>query len=158
MSIRSLTHVLPVPTGVDRLGHPSFGPQPGGVPGPPNAVHEAHELQTVRVLNGRANASPEAQNFTAWLSEHGGWDVWHQFAKEYRGRTNLLKGWAGTGMMLLGMGAANMRAQFAKAAHGRLGPFQVDPSIRLIGPAPRDAAFPSGETTTAYAAASVLAS
>jgi membrane-associated phospholipid phosphatase len=158
MSIHSLNHVLPVPTGVDRFGFPTYGRRPANLPGPPNALVEAHELQTVRVLNARASASPEAAQFTTWLSEHGGWDVWQRFAKEYRQSTGFVRGWAGTGMMLLGMGTAALRTQIAKQGYDRLRPYQVDPSIQLIGKAPKDAGYPSGHTSAAYAAASVLSS
>ena len=50
MSISQLQPAFRVPTGIDRLGFPSYGKLPGGVPNPPNAMREAHELQMVREL------------------------------------------------------------------------------------------------------------
>lgn len=157
MSILSPHRVLPVPTGMDRLGFPTFGPLPGGVPNPPGAWQEAVELQTVRALNGRAQLSPEAANFTAWLGEHGGWDIWKRFAKEYRHNAGPFRGWAGTGLMYVGMGAAALRAQVAQLGYNRMRPHEIDPGIRLLGKPSASAGYPAGTTSTAYAAASVLA-
>lgn len=155
-SIARLTPVYPMPTGIDQLGMPSFGPLPGGVPNPPNAWREAQELQMVRELNARANASPDAIRFTEYLADTGGLDLWLEMARQYRRRTGLLRGWVGTGLMLAGIGTATVRTQLAKHSYDRMRPYQVDPSIRTIGRLPGDASYPSGHTSAAYAAATVL--
>jgi len=147
-----------MPTGIDRLGFPSYGHLPGGVPNPPSAWAEANELQMVRTLNARALQSPEAVHFTEYMTEHGGIDIWKDFAKQYRQTAGLAKGWAGTAMMWAAMGSATLRTQLAKNGYDRLRPYQVDPSIRTIGKLPKDASYPSGHTSSAYAAATTLAS
>jgi membrane-associated phospholipid phosphatase len=158
MSISPLTPVLAMPTGVDRLGFPSYGSLPGGVPNPPNAWVEADELQTVRTLNARANQSPEAMKFTEYLTDKGGFGIWMDMAKQYRRTAGFVRGWAGTGLMLAAMGTTTIKTQLAKRSYDRLRPYQVDPSIQTIGKRPTDASYPSGHTSAAYAAAAVLSS
>lgn len=156
MSINSLTPVFAMPTGIDRLGFPSYRPLPGGVPNPPNAWQEASELQLVRTLNARANQSPEATRFTEFLTDKGGFGIWMDFAKEYRKTAGFVRGWMGTGLMLASMGATTLKTQMAKRGYDRLRPYQVDGSIRTIGKLPKDASYPSGHTSAAYSAATVL--
>jgi membrane-associated phospholipid phosphatase len=156
MSINSLTPVFAMPTGIDRLGFPSYRPLPGGVPNPPNAWHEAHELQTVRTLNARANQSPEAVRFTEYMTDKGGFGIWMDFAKQYRRTAGFVRGWVGTGLMLASMGATTLKTQLAKRGYDRLRPYQVDGSIRTIGKLPKDASYPSGHTSAAFSAATVL--
>lgn len=156
MSISSLSPVFAMPTGIDRLGFPSYRPLPGGVPNPPNAWVEAHEHQVVRQLNAAALQSPQAIAFTEYMTDKGGFGLWMDMAKQYRRSAGLLRGWAGTGLMLAGMGSATLKTQLAKRSYDRLRPYQLDPSIRTIGKLPKDASFPSGHTSAAYAAATVL--
>jgi membrane-associated phospholipid phosphatase len=156
MSITSLTPVFAMPTGIDRLGFPSYQPLPGGVPNPPNAWLEANELQQVRTLNARANQSPEATRFTEYMADRGGFGLWMDFAKQYRKNVGFLRGWMGTGLMLASMGATSLKTQLAKRGYDRLRPYQADPSIKTIGKLPKDASYPSGHTSAAYSAATVL--
>jgi membrane-associated phospholipid phosphatase len=158
MSLSSMTPVFAVPTGIDRLGFPSYRALPGGVPNPPNAWQEASELQQVRSLNAAANANPQAVQFTEYLAEHGGVDIWMDMAKQYRRTAGFARGWAGTGLMLAAMGSTTLKTQLAKRGYDRLRPYQVDGSIRTIGKLPKDAGYPSGHSSSAYAAATVLSS
>lgn len=152
------TQVFAVPTGMDKLGFPTYGPLPGGVPNPPNMYHEAVELQAVEQLNARANASPEATRFTEALAETGGFAIWKDFAKQYRHQAGFLRGWVGTGMMYAAIGVTTLKAQTAKRSYDRLRPYQIDPNIHTIGKLPKDASYPSGHASAAFAAATVLGS
>lgn len=143
-------------TGIDRLGFPTFGPLPGGVPNPPLAWQEAQELAAVRQLNANANASPEASQFTAFLAKEGGWGLWMDMARQYRRTAGFLRGWAGTGLLTLALGATALKTQIAKHGYDRLRPYQVDPTIRPIGKLPRGSSYPSGHASSAAAAATVL--
>lgn len=156
MSIAALTPVHAVPTGIDRLGFPSYRPLPGGVPNPPNAWREAQELQMVRQLNAAALQNPQATRFTEYMADKGGFGIWMDMARQYRRTAGFVRGWAGTGLMLAAMGATTLKTQVAKRSYDRLRPYQVDPSIRTIGKLPKDAGYPSGHTSAAYAAATVL--
>jgi membrane-associated phospholipid phosphatase len=156
MSIAPLTPVYAMPTGVDRLGFPSYAPLPAGVPNPPNAWREAQELQTVRQLNFAAHQNPQAAQFTEYLSEHGGWDIWMDMARQYRHAAGFVRGWMGTGLLVAAMGATALKSQIAKRSYDRLRPYQVDGAIQPIGKLPKDAGYPSGHSSSAYAAATVL--
>lgn len=156
MSIAALTPVYAMPTGVDRLGFPSYGPLPAGVPNPPNAWREAHELQTVRQLNFAARQNPQAVQFTEYLADKGGFGIWMDMARQYRRTAGFARGWVGTGLMLAAMGATTIKAQLAKRTYDRLRPYQVDGSIQTIGKLPKDAGYPSGHAASAYSAATVL--
>jgi membrane-associated phospholipid phosphatase len=61
-------------------------------------------------------------------------------------------------MMVAAMGSAALRSQIAKRGYDRLRPYQLDGQIRTIGKLPKDASFPSGHSSSAYAAATVLGS
>lgn len=156
MSPAPLSPVFRVPTGVDRLGFPTYGRTPGGVPNPPNAWQEAQELQTVRILNARANQNPQAVQFTEWLDEHGNWDLWMDMAKQYRRTAGFVKGWVGTAMVAAAVGSAKIRTTRSKNGYDRMRPFQVDQSIRTIGAVPRNASYPSGHAASSAAAATVM--
>lgn len=156
LPLHQMNPVLRVPTGVDRLGFPTYGRVPGGIPAPPNAQLEGRELQEVRIRNAQALASPQARHFTEYLAEKGGTELWGEFARQYRHQAGFLKGWVGTGLMYGAMGLGALKAQGVKSHYQRLRPFQVDPQIRQIGKLSKDASYPSGHATAAYAAATVL--
>lgn len=156
MSILAPTPVYAVPTGIDRLGFPNYRPLPAGVPNPPNAWREAHELQRVRQLNGAAHQNPQAIRFTEYMTDKGAFGLWMDMARDYRRAAGFARGWVGTGLMLAAMGATTLKTQLAKRSYDRLRPYQVDPSIRTIGKLPKDASYPSGHASSAYAAATVL--
>lgn len=156
MSISALTPVFAMPTGIDRLGFPTYGRTPGGVPNPPNAWQEAHELNQVRTLNALAHQNPAAIKFTEYMDKRGATGIWMDFAKQYRRNTGFVRGWLGTGLMLAAMGATTLKTQLAKSGYDRLRPYQLDPNIKPIGHLPRDASYPSGHSSAAFAAATVM--
>lgn len=145
-----------VQTGIDRLGFPTFGRLPGGVPNPPRAWQEAQELGVVRQLNANANANPDAVRFTEFLAKEGGWGLWMDMAKQYRHAAGFLRGWAGTGLLAVALGATALKTQIAKHGYDRLRPYQVDPTIRTIGKLPKDSSYPSGHASSSAAAATVM--
>ncbi len=126
---------------------------PAGVLPPPGPRVEIAELQTVR----RMNSMRHADQFTQMLSERGDRELWFDFARQYRRRSGFLRGWVGTGLMAAAMGVSAIQAMFAKNHYERLRPYQVDRNIRPIGGIATDPSYPSGHTTSAYAASTVLA-
>jgi hypothetical protein len=128
---------------------------PSGILPPPPGIVEAQELAFVRKLNG-ASHTPQCEQFTAYLSEHGGKDMWFDFAKQYRRTHGFVRGWLGTGLMAVAMGVTALRTGQAKAHYQRLRPFQVDGTITPIGKVEQNPSYPSGHTAAAYAASTVL--
>lgn len=157
MSLTSVIPVQHVPTGIDRLGFPTYGALPGGVPNPPNAFVEAQELAVVRELNARTAQNGDASTFTTYLGNEGGRGIWRDFAKQYRHTAGFARGWIGTGMVYAAMGAASLRSRIASAGYARLHPFEVDPTIQPIGSIRSKRSYPSRTASTAWAAATVLA-
>jgi membrane-associated phospholipid phosphatase len=147
-----LSPYLPVPRGWRQLGYVT----PSGVLPPPNAYVEANELKTVEAMNAAANADPQAKAFTTYLATDGGHKLWAQFAKQYRQHVGFVRGWLGTGLLDLAEGVAALKFSRAKRYYNRLRPYQIDPSITPIGPIPKDASYPSGHSTEANVAATVL--
>lgn len=139
--------------GLSWTGGPGRFRTPSGVLPPPGPMVEAAELQTVRQLNAN---SAHAKQFTEYLDDKGGFSIWMDFAKQYRERAGFLRGWLGTGLVAATMGVNALKTQAAKGYYKRLRPYQVDPTIKLIGHEPRDRSYPSGHTSSAYAASSVL--
>lgn len=142
----------PAPAGWHRQGLIA----PAGVMPPPGGWTEAQELAYVEQANAMANASPELKAFTEALAKKGGSDIWMQFAKQYRREAGFVRGWLGTGLMAVAMGVTALKTQEAKRHYHRLRPYQIDPNIHTIGKPPKDASYPSGHSSSAYAAATVL--
>jgi hypothetical protein len=151
-----LQQVVRVQTGIDRLGFPSYGPLPGGVQNPPNTAVESLELDEVRRRNAQALANPQATAFVENVAQNGGSRIWKDFAHQYRQQVGFVRGWIGTGLMHVAMGTTAIQAKLAKNGYDRLHPYQVDASIRPIGPLPKDSSYPNEDTGKAYAAAAVL--
>lgn len=127
---------------------------PSGVLPPPPGWVEARELAFVRYLNSQHGHG--ADQFTTFLAEKGGREMWFEFARQYRRRAGFIRGWLGTGLLAVTLALNGARTQHAKRYYDRLRPYQVDPSIKPIGPLPGDASYPSGHTSTAYAGATVM--
>lgn len=142
----ALTPYLPI--------HPTALHAPSGVLPPPPAPVELAELHYVRQLNAQQN--PAAAQWTEFLDQHGGYGIWKDFAKQYRQRAGFVRGWMGTGLLHVALGVNALRNMGAKRHYGRLRPFQVDGGIRVIGKVPKDFSYPSGHTSSAYTAATVM--
>lgn len=129
---------------------------PSGVNAPPPGIVEAQEIQYVRALNGQSNANPSSTSWTEYLDKNGATQIWKEFAKEYRHQAGFVRGWLGTGLMAVAMGVTAINTKKVKGHYGRLRPYQVDGTIKPIGKAYTDPAYPSGHTSAAFAAATVL--
>ena len=141
------------PYPVARHGAPFFGMPSGLMPPPPAAV-EWREAAYVRNLN--ANRSPEAIRWTEFLDKEGGHGLWKEFAREYRHHTGFIRGWAGTALMNIAMGVSMLRTAKAKNHYRRLRPFEVDPGIQRLTGTVHGKSYPSGHTSNAFAASTVL--
>lgn len=150
-------HVYPLMP--NQMLAPVFGTQvapPSGVLPPPPAPVEWQELAIVRQLNARAQSSPDAVRFTEFLDKEGGYGLWKDFAKQYRRGAGFVRGWIGTGLLHVALGATALQTWGAKRHYDRLRPYEVDGAIRVIGKPHRGHAYPSGHTSSAYAGATVM--
>lgn len=137
---------------------PGYGlvglPRPDGIQPPPPAGIEMREMAMVRHLN--SHRDPRSVAWTEFMSDKGGDELWMQFAKQYRREAGFLRGWIGTGLIAVAMGVASLKTNGAKNHYRRLRPYQIDGSITSIGKAEKSGSYPSGHTSKAYSAATVL--
>lgn len=135
-------------------GRGSYGPM--RTPPPPPEWLGSQELGYVRHMNALANANPASIAFTESLAEKGGIEIWKNFARQYRFHAGFVRGWVGTGVLAATLGLTALRSQRVKKHWNRQRPYQVDGTIKTIGKLPHDASYPSGHTSSSYAAATVL--
>ena len=140
-------------SGYSWTGAPGRFQTPSGVLPPPGRAIEARELQVVRQLN---QSMKHAEGFTEYLDDKGGYAIWMDFAKQYRERAGFVRGWLGTGLVAATMGINALKTQRAKGHYDRLRPYQLDPTIKLVGHKPKDRSYPSGHASSAYSASTVL--
>ncbi len=147
---------LPLAVGLStpgiKLRRGPFSPQ--GIAPPPNAAVEAQELAYLRYLN--SHRDPQSVFFTEYLADKGDRELWFHFAKQYRQRRGFLAGWLGTALMGIAMGVSAKHAHDAKRHYGRLRPYMIDGTLVPIGKKESSRSYPSGHTTSSYAAATVL--
>jgi hypothetical protein len=82
--------------------------------------------------------------------------MWQQELALYKQHHSVQEGLHATALMDAAMGLAALENKTAKHKYHELRPFQMDHSIKVIGPMPNDSSYPSGHATSAAAAASVL--
>lgn len=123
---------------------------------PPNGAISQQELAFVRQANQRANANPNTVRFTELMAEKGGTGLWKEYLRQYRSQVGFFRGWAGTALTAAVMGITALRTQKVKKHFHRQRPYQVDGTIQTIGKLPKDAGYPSGHASSAYAAATTL--
>lgn len=157
--VGAVTHATPFDAmfpsrGYSWTGGPGRFQTPSGVLPPPDRQTEAQELQIVRQLNGSMG---HAKAFTEYMDDKGGFSIWMDFAKQYRARTGFVQGWLGTGLVAASMAVNAAKTQVAKGHYQRLRPYQLDPTVKLVGHEPKDRSYPSGHASSAYAASTVLA-
>lgn len=148
---------FPMPYGIADAVPVATYPQaigPFGVVPPPDGWAQARELAFVRGLAARR--TPGGDRWASFMAEAGGTRLWFDRAREYRSVAGGLRGWIGTGVMLAAMGVTTLKAQIVKRHFHRLRPFQQDGTISPVGKIPKDAGYPSGHASAAFAAATVL--
>lgn len=144
------------------------GPAPflKGLPGPRDAgsvrigrppargsADEAEELEFVREVVSRR--TPEGDRWAKRMDEIGERSMWWDLAAQYRREAGLVQGLAGAALLGTAMAASTVAITATKLAHGRLRPFQVDPSIPPLAD-PKSKSFPSGHAAHAYTGARIL--
>ncbi|MCW2956670.1 MAG: phosphoesterase PA-phosphatase related protein [Thermoleophilia bacterium] len=122
------------------------------VPAPPasGSAAAAADLAALHVLVGAR--TPLGNAWATALDLEGHKSMWNQLAAQTRGDVGALQALVGAALA-----AGSLAAREAKAVHQRLRPFEVDPTLRVVGRTPTDSSYPSGHTTKAWAAARVIA-
>lgn len=167
----SVSIPAPVPNAVDTSLVPGLRlPRIPGLPGPttpgisigdvlapPSPGSAAAKLDMAVVKGAQLLRTPQGDAWARRMNEDGVTKIWIDLAKRQRAATGVVQGWLGTAL-LAGTLAANTAATFlAKNHYDRPRPFQVDPSIKPPFEHPKSGSYPSGHSSTAFAAARVIA-
>ncbi|MCW2925840.1 MAG: PA-phosphatase [Thermoleophilia bacterium] len=124
------------------------------VPPPPSNAQRTAELSDVHALTD--NRTPELDAKALELDKRGGHAVWGDEARLYRQHVGFLKGVIGTIQMDAAMAATAISTYVAKSKYDEQRPFELDPTITPLGSVPHDPSYPSGHSSAAAAAATVL--
>ncbi len=129
----------------------------GDLLGPPADGSLAAKADMATVKGAQLLRTPERDAWAIRMADTGGMKVWFDFAKEHRGNVGKVQGWLDTALLAATMASNTAVTQVAKQKFDRLRPYQVDPSIKPPVHLPRDSSYPSGHTSSAFAAARVIA-
>ncbi len=137
------------------------GPESSGmtssmVPAPPSpdSVAGKADLESVRLA--QRLRTPAGNAWALKLAHDGSHRIWMDLAKRHRGDSGPIQGWLDTALLAATFAVNGIGTQAIKWRFRRERPFQVDPSITTVVPRPRDPSYPSGHTSSAYAAARVI--
>lgn len=123
---------------------------------PPAPGSTAYQLDMAAVKGAQLLRTPAGDAWANRMAEDGAVNVWKDFAKRHRAETGKVAGWLDTAL-LAGTIAANAGVtQIAKARYDRQRPYEVDPSIKPPVKLPHDDSYPSGHSSSAFAAARVI--
>ncbi len=120
---------------------------------PPTAESDraTRDMRITRMLV--AQRTPAGDSWARDLDLHGTTAVWKELAQQVRGDTAVTQAVLGAALS-----AASVQGGVGKRQWMRPRPFQVDPTIKVIGRTPKhvDSSYPSIHSARAYAAARVL--
>jgi undecaprenyl-diphosphatase len=127
------------------------------VPDPParGSLAERAELATLHVLQD--HRTPQGNAWAQRMDQHGAVGIWRDDLREWRQHSGLVQGLVGSALLATTLTANLLVTAWVKHDHHRARPFQVDPTIVPIVPRPFGASYPSGHTSSAFAAATIMA-
>lgn len=120
----------------------------------PSAAIQKAELAKLHVVEGAR--TPEGNAWAEKLATTKSIPLWLDAAKQFRKSTGFVQGWAGTALVGGAVVATTLATQIAKFKFGRDRPYKTDPTLTTVGPRPRDPSYPSGHTSSSFAAATVF--
>jgi acid phosphatase (class A) len=145
---------LPAISGLPTLTSP--GNAYSKIIGPPKPGSEAWQADLDVVRGAQQLRSPEGDAWARRMADEGMGKMWFDLAKRMRERTGKVQGWLGTALLASTMAWTAAGTQLAKARYHRPRPYQIDPAIKPPVKLPKDASWPSGHSSAAFAAARVI--
>lgn len=121
-----------------------------GLPPAPGSAAQARDERICHAVI--AQRTPQGDQWAHALDLRGSKDAWLTLAEHAAGKPSVAQALVGAAFR-----AAGTQSGILKNKYQRPRPFQVDPSIDVIGRTPKDASYPSAHAARAYAAARVLA-
>lgn len=126
--------------------------------GPPAPGSLAAKADMAAVKGAQLLRSPERDAWARRMADDGATGMWYDLARRHRQDVGPVQGWLGTALLAATMASNAAVTQVAKQRFDRERPYQVDTSIRPPVDLPHDSSYPSGHTSSAFAAARVIAS
>jgi acid phosphatase (class A) len=140
---------IPFPSSVADLGTPV---DRIGDPPAPDSRRAKHDMSVTRAL--LAQRSEQGDAWAHALDQHGATIVWKELAAQVKGDPAVAQALVSSALL-----ASSAQAGVGKKQWARPRPYQVDPTIDVIGRTPRkgDSSYPSAHAARAFAGARVLA-
>jgi membrane-associated phospholipid phosphatase len=129
----------------------------GDLLGPPAAGSLGAKADMAAVKGAQLLRTPERDEWARHMADDGSSKIWFDLAKRHRGEVGKVQGWLDTALLAATLASNAAVTQVAKQKFDRQRPYQVDPSIKPPVHLPRDSSYPSGHTSSAFAAARVIA-
>lgn len=123
-------------------------------PFPSEAAQGQELLRMHQIADARTPAGADVTNY---LREHGVLGVWQYELKQYAATAGWKKGLIARRDLYTALALNTIATTRAKSEYARQRPFRVDPTLTSIAGSPKDGSYPSGHTSSAFTAATVLA-
>jgi len=134
----------------------SHGWAPTWLQGPPKPGSAAYRADLGTVQGAQQLRTPAGDAWAQRMATDGQFRIWIDLARRERTMTGAIQGWLGTALLATTMAANVAVTALAKRGFNRQRPFQVDPRIVPAVRLPHDSSYPSGHTSSAFAAARVI--
>lgn len=139
-------------------GKDTPGSSLGDLLGPPKAGSLAAKADLLAVKAAQKLRTPDGDAWARRLDARGSTGMWLDLAKRHRATTGKAQGWLDTALLAATMASTAAITQVAKRQYSRPRPYVVDPSITpVVSGTHANASYPSGHSSSAFAAARVIA-
>ncbi len=115
---------------------------------------EAVELATLHAL--QQHRTPDGVEWARQLDAKGGIPIWNSLVDDFTDRHGAIRGAAVKALTATSMAITGAMTGIAMVTRRRQRPYEVDPSITPAAPRVHAPSNPSGHTSAAYAAATIL--
>lgn len=129
----------------------------GDFVGPPRPGSIVDRLDMAAVKGAQRLRTPARDAWAVRMAEDGATRIWFEFAQQHRSEVGPIRGWLDTALLASTLAGTAAVSQVAKMKYDRPRPYQVDPSIQPPVRLPRSSSYPSGHSSSAFAAARVIA-
>ena len=145
---------LPKVPGLPGADTPGIGL--GDLVGPPKPGSLGAKADMAAVKGAQLLRTPEGDAWANRMADKGAMHVCFDLARRHRAETGKVAGWLDTALLAGAMAATAGVTQLAKRRFDRERPYEVDSSIKPPVKLPHDDSYPSGHSSSAFAAARVI--
>ncbi|MCW2961930.1 MAG: glycerophosphatase [Thermoleophilia bacterium] len=124
--------------------------------GPPKPGSDVYRADMAVVQGAKQLRTPEGDAWARRMAKDGQGSMWFDLAARLRERTGKVQGWLDTALVASTLASTASVAFLAKRVYDRERPYEVDPSLDPPVKLPHGSSYPSGHSSSAYAAARVI--